>query len=79
MKCHFIILVAGTVLFLICLLQITGRVMVSSSVAGEAAAENSSSLISALQIAGMYIAFVALLIGHAVLIVLPKLTRAGQA
>jgi uncharacterized membrane protein YvbJ len=61
---HFIILVIGSLLFLVCFISQTFEVIVWSSNPGEAAVKNTAALLHGLQQLGVYLVFVALLFGH---------------
>lgn len=68
MKKHFAVLVSGSILFLLFFYASTHIVMIGSSVPDEAATFNSGQTLIAIRLLGLYIVFVALLIGHAILI-----------
>src|SRR4051812_47242674 len=61
---HFLVLVVGSLLFMVFFVGQTSEVIVWSSNPGEAAAKNTARLLCGLQLLGAYVVFVAVVFGH---------------
>jgi hypothetical protein len=68
MKRHFIVLVVGSLLFLVLFIRATIQIVLRSSAGpGAAADENTASLLGGLQLLGIYCVFAVLVLGHGLL------------
>lgn len=67
MRKHFIVLVVGSVIFLIALVRATWERWLGGSDSGLAAARNSAAVLDALQVFGLYVVFAVLVLAHALL------------
>ena len=67
MSRHFLVLVCGSLVFLVLFIRETMEHVVWSSVPGDAAAKNTSRLLSAVGLLGVYCVFAVLVLGHGLL------------
>lgn len=67
MRTHFIVLLVGSVLFLVRFILQTWDVIVWSSEPGGAADRNTANLLRAMQLLGVYVVFAVLVLGHGLL------------
>ena len=67
MSRHFLVLVFGSVVFLVLFVRETVEHVYWSSAPGDAAAKNTSHLVGAVQLLGVYGVFAVLVLGHGLL------------